>query len=130
MAKLVYEELTYLIIGAAMEVHKVLGNGFLEAVYQKALEHELRLRKILFEAQVHLPVYYKGELVGDYIADFLIDGRIIVEIKAVSTMNDAHLAQTIHYLTATNNQVGLLINFGAKSLEHRRVVNTKLEKSA
>ena len=67
---------------------------------------------------------------GDYIADFLIDGRIIVEIKAVSSMNDAHLAQTIHYLTATNNQVGLLINFGAKSLEHRRVANTKSQKSA
>ena len=130
MAKLVYEEVTYLIIGAAMEVHKVLGNGFLEAVYQRALEHELQLRNIPFEAQVRLPVYYKGELVGDYIADFLIDGRIVLEIKAVSSMNDAHLAQTIHYLTATNNQVGLLINFGAKSLEHRRVVNTKAEKSA
>lgn len=130
MANLVYEEITYLIIGAAMEVHKVLGNGFLEAVYQKALEHELRLRNIPFEAQVHLPVYYKGELAGDYIADFLIDGRIVVEIKAVSSMNDAHLAQTIHYLAATNNQVGLLINFGAKSLEHRRVVNTKSQKSA
>ena len=130
MAKLVYEEVTYLIIGAAMEVHKVLGNGFLEAVYQRALEHELKLRNIPFEAQVRLPVYYKGELVGDYIADFLIDGRIVLEIKAVSSMNDAHLAQTIHYLTATNNQVGLLINFGAKSLEHRRVVNTKAEKSA
>lgn len=130
MAKLVYEELTYLIIGAAMEVHKVLGSGFLEAVYQKALEHELRLRNIPFEDQVHLPVYYKDELAGDYIADFLIDGRIVVEIKAVSSMNDAHLAQTIHYLTATNNQVGLLINFGAQSLEHRRVVNTKSPKSA
>jgi GxxExxY protein len=125
MAKMVHEEITYIIIGAAMEVHKVLGNGFLEAVYQKALEHELRLRNIPFEAQVHLPVYYKGELVGDYIADFLIDGRIVVEIKAVSSMNDAHLAQTIHYLTATNNQVGLLINVGAKSLEHRCVANTK-----
>ena len=130
MAKLVYEEVTYLIIGAAMEVHKVLGNGFLEAVYQKALEHELRLRNIPFEAQVRLPVYYKSELVGDFNADFLIDGRIVVEIKAVSSMNDAHLAQTIHYLTATNNKVGLLINFGAKSLEHRRVANTKSQKSA
>lgn len=130
MAKLVYEELTYLIIGAAMEVHKVLGSGFLEAVYQKALEHELKSRSIPFEAQVRLPVCYKGELVGDYIANFLIDGRIIVEIKAVSKMNDAHLAQTIHYLTATNNEIGLLINFGATSLEHRRVANTKSQKSA
>ena len=77
MAKLVYEEMTYIIIGAAMEVHKVLGNGFLEAVYQKALEHELRLRNIPFEAQVYLPVYYKGELVGDYIADFLIEGGLL-----------------------------------------------------
>ena len=66
-----------------MEVHRELGSGFLEAVYQKALAHELRIRKILFDEQVHLPIMYKGELIGDYIADFIVDGKLIVEIKAV-----------------------------------------------
>lgn len=122
MAEFLYKELTFAIIGAAMEVHKTLGGGFLEAVYQKSLTHELRLRKIPFEEQVHLPVHYKGELVGEYIADFIIDGKVIVEIKAASTLNDAHVAQTIHYLAATGNKVALLINFGSKSLQHRRLV--------
>ena len=122
MAEFLYKELTYAIIGAAMEVHKVLGGGFLEAVYQKALAHELRLRNIPFEEQAHLPVYYKDELVGDYIADFIIDEKVVLEIKSVSALNDAHTAQTIHYLAATKHKVALLINFGSKSLEHRRLV--------
>ncbi len=123
MAEFLYKELTYAVIGAAMEVHKILGGGFLEAVYQKALAYELKLRNIPFEEQVSLQVYYKGQLVGEYFADFVIDGKIILEIKAVSTLNDAHTAQTIHYLTATGYKVGLLINFGSKSLEHRRFVS-------
>lgn len=76
MAEFLYKELTEALIGAAMEVHKTLGGGFLEAIYQKALAYELRLRKIPFEEQVRMEVYYKGELVGEYIADFLIDGKI------------------------------------------------------
>ena len=122
MAEFLYKELIYAIIGAAMEVHKVLGGGFLEAVYQKALSFELRLRNIPFEEQVHLQVFYKEQLVGEYIADFVIDGKVIIEIKAVSTLVDAHTAQTIHYLAATKQKVALLINFGSKSLEHRRLV--------
>jgi len=122
MAEFLYKELTYAIIGAAMEVHKTLGGGFLEAVYQKALAYELHLRDIPFEEQVHLQVFYKEQFVGEYIADFVIDGKIIVEIKAVSALNDAHIAQTLHYLAATKHKVGLLINFGSKSLEHRRLV--------
>jgi len=122
MTELLYKKLTYSVIGAAMEVHRELGSGFLEAVYQKALAHELRLRKILFEEQVHLPIGYKGELVGDYIADFVIDGKLIVEIKAVSRLSSAHQAQAMHYLAATGLRLALLLNFGAGSLEHRRVI--------
>jgi GxxExxY protein len=122
MAELLCKELTFAIIGAAMEVHRLLGPGFLEAVYQKALARELRDRDIPFQEQVHLPIIYKGDLVGDYIADFVIDGKIIVEIKAVSRHNSAHQAQAIHYLTATGLRLALLLNFGAVSLQHHRVI--------
>ena len=122
MTELLYKELTFAVIGAAMEVHRLLGSGFLETVYQKALAHELRARNISFQEQVHLPVIYKGELIGDYIADFVIDGKLIVEIKAVSRLNSAHQAQAMHYLSATGLRLALLLNFGAGSLEHRRVI--------
>lgn len=122
MAEFLYKELTEALIGAAMEVHKTLGGGFLEAIYQKALAYELRLRNIPFEEQVRMAVYYKGELMGEYIADFLIDGKVIVEIKAVAGLSSAHIAQTLHYLAATGNKVGMLLNFGGKSLEYRRLV--------
>jgi GxxExxY protein len=122
MAEWLYKELTYDVIGAAMEVHKTLGGGFLEAVYQSALAHELTLRKITFEPQVRLPVYYKGTLVGEYVADYVIDSKIILEIKAVSQFNDAHKAQAIHYLTATGYRLALLINFGPSSLEYKRII--------
>lgn len=122
MTELLYKELTFAVIGAAMEVHRLLGSGFLETVYQKALAHELRARNIPFQEQVRLPVIYKGELVGDYIADFIIDGKLIVEIKAVSRLNSAHQAQAIQDLTATGLRLALLLNFGATSLQHHRVI--------
>jgi GxxExxY protein len=125
MVELLYEELTYTVIGAAMEVHTIPGPGFLEAVYQAALVREFKLRKIGFEEQVHLPVAYKGDWIGEYAADFVIDGKLILEIKAVSTFNPAHQAQAMHYLAATGHQLALLINFGSGSLEHRRVVKSK-----
>ena len=119
---LLYKELTYAVIGAAMEVHNVLGSGFLEAVYQKALARELELRRISFMEQVKLPVTYKDLFVGEYFADYTIDGKLIVEIKAVSKLNRAHQAQAMHYLASTGYRLALLINFGANSLEHRRVI--------
>ena len=122
MAELLYKELTFVVIGAAMEVHRLLGSGFLESVYQKALAYELRERNIPFQEQVHLPVIYKGELVGDYVADFVVDGKLIMEIKAVSKLNSAHQAQAMHYLTATGLRLALLLNFGATSLQHHRVI--------
>ena len=122
MVELLYKELTFAIIGAALEVHGILGPGFLETVYQSALARELTLRGIPFEQQVHLPVSYKDVLVGEYIADFIIDGKLIVEIKAVSNFNSQHQAQAMHYLAATGCRLALLLNFGTGSLEHRRVI--------
>ena len=122
MVELLYKKLTFAIIGAAMEVHRILGPGFLETVYQSALARELTLRGIPFEQQVHLPVSYKDILVGEFIADFIIDGKLMVEIKAVSNFNSQHQAQAMHYLAATGCRLALLLNFGTGSLEHRRVI--------
>ncbi len=132
MAELLYKDLSFAIIGAAMEVHNVLGPGFLEAVYQVALEKELALRKISFEPRVKLPVAYKGELIGEYESDLVVDGKIIVELKSISRFNSAHEAQAIHYLTATGLQLALLINFGAGSLEYKRIIKSEkqIKKSA
>jgi GxxExxY protein len=122
MFELIYKELTFAVIGAAMEVHRILGPGFLETVYQVALERELTLRGIPFERQVKLPVTYKDVLVGEYFADLVIDKRFVVEIKAVSKFNASHQAQAMHYLAATGLRLALLLNFGTGSLEHRRVI--------
>ena len=120
MTELLYKELTYAIIGAAMEVHSVLGPGFLEAVYQSALAHELNLREIPFQQQQCLPVAYKDTVVGEYRPDFIVDEKLIIEIKAAKKLTEIDEAQLINYLKATGIRVGVLINFGAKSLEHKR----------
>lgn len=125
MGDILHKELSFKIIGAAMEVHSILGPGFLEAVYQFALEKELTLRGIPFQHQVELPVLYKGDVAGVYKADLVVDRKIIVEIKGVSRLNPSHQAQALHYLAATGFELALVINFGAGSLEHRRVVKTE-----
>ena len=122
LSKLLYEELTYAIIGAAMEVHRILGSGFIEAVYEAALTMELRARGIAFERQVALQVKYKGAIIGDYRADFVVDKKIIIELKAIKQLSSVEEAQLMNYLKATGIEVGLLLNFGAKSLEHVRRV--------
>jgi len=122
MVELLYKEQTFAVIGAAMEVHKILGPGFLEAVYQGALERELTLRGISFERKFKLPVTYKDIVIGEYEADLVIDKKFIVEIKAVSKFNDSHQAQAVHYLAATGLRLALLLNFGTGSLEHRRII--------
>ena len=122
MVELLYKEQTFAVIGAAMEVHKILGPGFLESVYQGALERELTLRRIPFERKVKLPVTYKDLVIGEYEADLVVDKKFIVEIKAVSKFNASHQAQAMHYLTATGLRIALLLNFGTSSLEHRRVI--------
>ena len=122
MVELLYKEQTFAVIGAAMEVHKILGPGFLETVYQVALERELALRGIPFASKVKLPVTYKDVEVGIYEADLVVDKKSIVEIKAVSKFNASHQAQAMHYLTATGLRLALMLNFGTGSLEHRRVI--------
>ena len=122
MTELLFQELTYAINGAAMEVHRILGSGFLEAVYQLALEHELTLRGIPFEPRKELPVTYKGQAVGMYIADIVVDGKIILELKAISALNKAHEAQAHNYLAATGLRLAILINFGAPSLQWKRII--------
>ncbi len=122
MAEIMYKELSFAVIGAAMEVHRLLGPGFLESVYQAALAHELTLRGIQFEQFKKLPVSYKGVLVGDYEADFVIEGKIILEIKAVEKLHPRHEAQALNYLTATGFHLAIIINFGANSLQQKRLV--------
>jgi len=121
---------TYAIIGAAMEVHKLLGCGFLEAVYQEALAFEFELRRLPFRQQVKLPVFYKGQqLSAAYQAVFVCYDSVIVELKALTRLTGVDEAQLINYLKASGRQVGLLLNFGAKSLEYRRFALTESAKS-
>ena len=122
MTEILFKELSYAIVGAAMEVHRILGSGFLEAVYEAALAHELTLRGIPFEPQKRLPVSYKGQLVGEYVADIVVEDQIILEIKAVSRLTQAHEAQAHNYLAATGLRLAILLNFGAASLEQKCVV--------
>jgi GxxExxY protein len=122
-SKPAYEDLTYRIIGAAMEVHKTLGPGFLESVYEKSLAVEFELQKIQYQRQVTIDVFYKGRNVKQFIADYVVDGSVIVELKAIKKMTEIEIAQVINYLKASNIKIGLLFNFGGRSLEHKRLAN-------
>lgn len=116
---------TYALIGAAMEVHRELGHGFLEAVFQDAFEIELDLRGIPYEREVELPVTYKGRtLKSTYRADFICCGDVIVGIKALSELTAAHTAQVLNCLKATGCQRGMLFNFGTPSLNYKRLINS------
>ena len=117
---------TYAVIGAAMEVHKQLGYGFLEAVYQEALAVEMELREIPFSREVMLPVHYKNrQLAVGYRADFLCFENVVVELKALRKLSTIEEAQILNYLKATGFETGILINFGSRSLEYKRYANTK-----
>ena len=123
---MLYEELTRKIIGCAIEVHKRLGNGFQEVIYQRALEIEMRFANLDFSREMDMPVYYRETQIGTRRVDFFVEGKIMVEIKAVIRLEDVHLAQAMNYLEAYKMEIGLLLNFGAKSLEFKRVHNNKL----
>ncbi len=120
---ILYKEEVYHIIGCAMEVHRTLGCGFLEAVYQEALEIEFQKQGIPCHREKVLEIQYKGiPLQKTYIADFVCYDKIIVELKALSSLSEEHYAQVLNYLKATGYRLGLLINFGAKSLEYKRII--------
>ena len=123
MADIIYEKESYQIIGACMEVHKELGPGFLEAVYQEALALEFKNQNIPFYKEKELRLYYKNiSLQKRYKVDFVCYDHIIIEVKALSGLNAEHISQLFNYLRATNLKLGLLINFGEKSLKYKRLV--------
>ena len=122
VATLLFKELSYAIIGAAMAVHSAFGSAFLESVYEAALALELKRRGIAFERQKRLPAFYLGEQVGEFKADFVIEGKIILELKAVKEINEIHEAQAHNYLAASALRLAIIINFGSPSLTSERVV--------
>ena len=124
-----YSDITQSIISSALEVHKTLGNGFQEVIYQRALDIELVNHKLLVGREIEMGVVYKGKAIGTRRVDFLINDIICVEIKAVIRLEDVHLAQALNYLEAFNLEVGLLINFGSKSLEVKRLYNKKYKEA-
>jgi len=124
-----YSELTSKIIGCAMEVHKRLGNGFQEVIYQRALEIEMRLAGLSFNREHEMPIFYRDEEIGSRRVDFLVEGVISVELKAITKLEDVHFAQGINYLEAFNLEIGLLINFGETSLNFKRLTNKKYKQS-
>ena len=126
---ILYEDITRKIIAAAMRVHSSLGNGFQEVIYQRAMEIEMPYENLSFQREMEMPVYYREIQIGTRRVDFFVEGKIMVELKALIRLEDVHLAQAMNYLEAYKMEVGLLINFGAKSLEFKRVHNNKLLKS-
>ncbi len=130
--QLKYGDITEKIIGCALEVHKFFGNGFQEVIYQRALALELTNAGLNFGMEVEMPIFYKNykEPIGIRRADVIVEDKVLVELKAVISLEDVHLAQALNYLRAFQLEVGLLINFGAKSLEFKRLImdhRTKLE---
>jgi GxxExxY protein len=121
-----YSELTGKIIGCAMEVHKILGNGFQEVIYQRALAKEMSGQGLEFSREFEMPIFYKEEQIGTRRVDFLVESVIAVELKALTRLEEVHLAQAINYLEAYRLEIGLLINFGQKSLEFKRLINSKI----
>jgi GxxExxY protein len=122
-----YSELTSKIIGCAMTVHKTLGNGFQEVIYQRALAIEMNLAGISFSREFEMPIFYRDEQIGTRRVDFLVESVISVELKAITKLEDVHFAQAINYLEAYILEVGLLINFGENSLKFKRLANKKFK---
>ena len=122
MNDLIYEEKTYEIIGIAMEIHRILGPGFLESVYEEAFVFEFKNYNIPFKKQYDMNVNYKSKTIGKFRTDFLVYDKIILELKAIKSLTEIDKAKTIHYLKATGMKLGLLINFGEPSLHYERLV--------
>ncbi len=122
-----HSELTAQIIGCAMEVHKVLGNGFQEIIYQRALETEMHQQGLNFSREYEMPIFYRNQQIGTRRVDFLAENVVSVEIKAITKLEDVHFAQAINYLEAYNLEIGLLINFGERSLVFKILTNKKFK---
>lgn len=124
MQELKYKDITEKIIGASFEVHKFLGNGFQEVIYQRALAYEFRKSGLEFIREIEQNIYYKDldEPIGRRRADFVVEGKVLVELKALAKLEDVHMAQALNYLKAYRYEIGLLINFGSKSLEFKRLI--------
>lgn len=124
MAELKYKDIAEKILGASFEVHKFLGNGFQEVIYQRALAWEMKQRDLDFAREIEQDIFYKDlpEPIGTRRADFVVEGKVLVELKAIIQLEDVHLAQALNYLKAYKLEVGLLINFGSKSLTFKRLV--------
>ncbi|MEO8210298.1 MAG: GxxExxY protein [bacterium] len=122
-----YSETTGKIIGCAFEVHKILGNGFQEVIYQRALKKEMIIQGLSFQRELDMPIIYKDEQMGTRRVDFLVEEVISVEIKSITKLDPTHLSQAINYLEAYKLEIGLLINFGSKSLEFKRLINSKFK---
>ena len=124
MAELKYKDITEKIIGASFEVHKFLGNGFQEVIYQRALAWEMSQAELDFAREIEQDIFYKElqEPIGTRRADFVVEGKVLVELKAIVELEDVHIAQVLNYLKAYRLEVGLLINFGSKSLTFKRLV--------
>ena len=122
-----YSELTGKIIGCAMNVHSTLGNGFEEVIYQRALEIEMNLSSLSFTREFEMPIFYRDQQIGMRRVDFLVEGIISVELKAIIKLEDVHFAQAMNYLEAYNLEIGLLINFGTTALNFKRFTNKKFK---
>ena len=125
-----YEETTKKVIGYAMQIHRTLGNGFQEVIYQRALEVEFLLNGLSFTREKEIEIYYKNKVIGTRRVDFFVEGNIMIELKALTKLEDVHTAQAKNYCEAYNMEAGLLINFGAKSLEFKRIFNDYPKKSS
>jgi GxxExxY protein len=123
-----YSETTAKIIGCAMEVHRLLGNGFQEIIYQRALELEMIGQGLNFTREHEMKIFYKGNAIGTRRVDFLVEEKVMVEIKALIALEDVHLAQAINYLEAYNLEIGMLLNFGVRSLQYKRVMKPSKRK--
>jgi GxxExxY protein len=124
---MLHEHLTRQIIGCAMHVHRTLGGGFQEVIYQRALAIEFELENLSFERESEIGIYYRDRNIGIRRIDFFVSDKVMVELKAQVKLDDLHLAQSLNYLEAFKMQIGLLINFGGRSLEFKRIHNNKLE---
>jgi GxxExxY protein len=130
MKEEIKDDLTYKIIGCAMKVHSVLGNGFQEVIYQRALAIEMEKQGLTFERELEMPLFYDEQPIGSRRVDFLVEETVMVELKALIKLEDVHLAQGLNYLVAYKVDLGLLLNFGAQSLEVKRLRHPKNKHNA